>query len=156
MAMSSPRVGRPGVLPGTKAGLEREDLAVVSGESVAGAVVKAVRRLERSERGWPIVDISQLRASLMGADFSTLRMDFFFVCAGWLLGETQGGRRYALENTDNPRLGLVEYQVVNLEITMHQRGSVGRLSLRVSKVRHKFLHVRQGADESSRVDITDG
>lgn len=52
-------VGRPGVLPGRKVSLPRPiDLA--TGES---AVVKGVSKLLRSERGCPIVDISQLETS---------------------------------------------------------------------------------------------
>ena len=53
------RDGRPGVCAeDLKAGFVRGNIALLGGST---AKVKGVKRLERSDNGWPIVDISQLR-----------------------------------------------------------------------------------------------
>jgi len=97
-AMTSCFVGRPGIFPGRKASCPRPmDRAV--GDS---AVVNGDSKLQRSERGCPSVAISQLTSG----SASLLPMAAF-LC-------------YSLEDTDHPRLCLVEDKVINLVVSVHK------------------------------------
>lgn len=99
--------------------------------------------MERSERGWPVVDISQLGGVLSIPACATEFISLY----------TTGD---LLQYPNNPRLGLMEYEVVNLIITVHKRAPIRGLPLPVREVAPQVLHVRERAHRLSRVDVADG
>ena len=72
-----------------------------------------------------------------------------------MVGGDGGGGNDLLENTNHPRLRLVEDKVVDLEIAMNQGRPVSRLLPHIGKVLHHLLEEGQLADGLARIDILD-
>lgn len=90
-----------------------------------------------SERGWPMVDISQLWL------FSTFE---FYVCV------RERGRD-ALKNANDAWLSLVKNEVVNLEIAVDERAAVSRLLVLVGEKSHEIGEMRQRPDSHAGLDV---
>ena len=86
-------------------------------------------RLRRSERGCPIVDISQLRGEgkklVLGFRMTTNISLQTYSKRGW--------KEDSLQNPYDPRFRLVKYQIIDLVITVDRRPPILRLGLLITE-----------------------
>lgn len=96
-------------------------------------------KLQISERGWPIVDISQLREHTVSKTFT----------------EPTASRQNVLKNTNHAGLRLVEDHVIDFVVAVDQRSHVLGLLLLVLEEANQLVKVRQLADLLLGLDIRD-
>ena len=132
------REGSPGVwADGRKAKFVRTESASLGGLS---AKLYGLRRFERSDRGWPIVDISQLDGEISRSEPSHTT-------------ESVATGSHLLENTNHPGFRLVIDKVVDLVVTMNQCASILRLGFWISEELHYIFIVRSLAYWGVGLDI---
>jgi len=106
-------------------------------------------RLRRSERGCPIVDISQLRGEgkklVLGFRMTTNISLQTYSKRGW--------KEDSLQNPYDPRFRLVKYQIIDLVITVDRRPPILRLGLLITEELEHLLNMRDLSDSFLRIDV---
>jgi len=107
------------------------------------AKVYGESRFDKSDRGWPMVDISQLDSAVVSytqpASFAVF----------WRASECD-----SLDNTDHSRFGLMIHQVVDLVVAMDQCPPVLRLRFRIPQKVYSVIVVRYLSNRFLRLNIT--
>lgn len=100
------------------------------------------KRFDRSERGWPIVDISQLEKGA-SAEVNSLGCRSHFTLEADLL-----------KDSNDPRLHLVVHQIINFVIAVDQSGSIFRLGPWVTEKGNHFIKMGYLANSDMGVNIS--